>query len=258
MRRFVAIVAILVLSTCILGNDVFNTVVRTKSELCEQPKKFKNAKDLPEGTLITIIDTTKILGLIYGKESPWVKIRTHHGDTGYVLLGETATVEGFKKEKKSILEIKNKPVPDFKGYISKSYTNIKQFDSLLHSVEFIAMDSIHSLTSYAYGDNGNCIVFAFAKRTGYSGQTPLNKLLDVLIIDKQQLKDSKVVSLRDCTTDNPGAKGSIIGVYSVKNSRGSGSGEYVPQEAWLANVRTEKIEIFSARECKCGPEPVGR
>jgi hypothetical protein len=226
--------------------------------LCEQPKKFKNAKDLPEGTLITIIDTTKILGLIYGKDSPWVKIRTQHGDTGYVLLGETATVEGFKKEKKNILEIKNKPAPDFKCYILKSYTNIMQFDSLLHSVEFIAMDSIHSLTSYAYGDNGNYMVFAFAKRTGYSGQAPVNQLLDVLVIDNRQFKDIHAVSLRDCKTENPGAKGSIIGVYSVKKSRGNGNGEYVPQEAWLANVRTEKIESFSARECVCAPEPVGR
>jgi hypothetical protein len=258
MTRFLAISILLVFSVIAQTTESpFTHIVRTKSELCTMPKQFKNAKELSEGTPVTIVDTTKIYGYIYGKKSPWIKIKTQGGDTGYLLLGEITTLKDFTIEKKGMEGAKNRPLPDFKDYISKSYTDVRQIDTLLHSLEFLTLDSNYSLTSYAYDDNENYCLFLFSKLLGNDGQNPINKLSDVLIVDKRLYKNVSAVTLRDCRINKGTVTGSIIGVYSAKNQDKKNKGEYIPTKSWLANIKTGKIEDFTSSQCRCGPEPVG-
>jgi hypothetical protein len=258
MTRFLAISILLVFSVIAQTTESpFTHIVRTKSELCTMPKQFKNAKELSEGTPVTIVDTTKIYGYIYGKKSPWIKIKTQSGETGYLLLGEISTLEGYTSEKKSIKDDQNKPLPNLTKYISKSFTNLKEFDTLLEVVEFMALDSNFALSAHVYNHNDNFVVFAFSKLLGHAGQNPINKLSDVLVIDKRLYKNVSAVSLRDCRITKGTLMGSIIGVYSVKNQEKNKEMEYIPEKAWLANIKTGKIESFPSSQCRCGPEPAG-
>jgi hypothetical protein len=159
------------------------------------PKKFKNAKELSAGTLVSIIDTSAMTGFIYGKESPWIKINTQNGDTGYLLLGEIASVKDYTSEKNSNEKARNAAPPDFKIYISKCYSDIRQIDTLLKCTEFISLDSTFSLSSYAYGANENFCLFLFCKLLRQSDRISMNTILDVLAVDKRLYKNVYAVSL---------------------------------------------------------------
>jgi hypothetical protein len=255
MNRFSVFLTLLILPAIVNAGEVpYTHVVRTKSELCTMPKKFKNAKELSEGTLVTIIDSTKIFGFIYGKESPWIKIKTQNGDTGYLLLGEISSLAGYSKEKEGVAAAKSKPLPNFKRFISQSYTDISQIDSMLHGVEFITLDSNYTLSSWAFDQNENYVIFLLSKIIGYSGQNPLSRLTDVLVVDKRLFKDIAAISLRDCHSETKDL--SIIGAYS-ENARKYKNGEFAPQKAWAVDKKTRRIVDIPATRCSCSPEPVG-
>ena len=218
MKRFLIISVILFISFSIYGNVSYDRVVRSKTELCNKPKECNNAKEIAAGTHVTIIDTTEKYGCIFGKKSPWVKIRTQNGDTGFLLLGEIPTLKGYMSEKKSIKEAQNKPLPDL-------YENFN--------------------------------IFVFGKLLGYNGPNPINKLLDVLVVDKRLFKNVTAVSLKDCKKIGTNEIGSIIGVYSVENQYKKKNDEFIPEKAWLVNKKTGKIEDFSSSQCRCSPEPAG-
>jgi hypothetical protein len=257
MKRFLIASLILSISVSIYGKVSYDRVVRSKTELCGKANECDNARELAAGTQIAVIDTTEKYGYIFGKKSPWIKIETENGDTGYLLLGEIATPEGYSIEKKSLEIAKNKPLPDLAKCISRSYANLREFDTLFHSVEFITLDSNFTLSSYVYDHNDSFDVFVFSKILGYNGQNPISKLLDVLVVDKRLFKNVYAVSLKDCKANGTNEIGSIIGVYSVKNRDKSKTATYSPEKTWLVNKKAGKIEDFPASKCSCAPEPAG-
>jgi hypothetical protein len=153
------------------------------------------------------------------------------------------------------------PIPTYKEFIGKTFTDIKTIDTALGTSQFGILESNKQYAVSIYGNSryhvkksGQKVFYVFfTKEVGRAGPQPIEQVLDVVTIDMKQYSKEAQVWLDEC--DKSGSKiFETVAVYAHNEEMAEKGVKVKPEKAWHPNVKTGKLEEVAPADLKCGSQ----
>ncbi len=150
--------------------------------------------------------------------------------------------------------------PSTNSFIGKTYTRIKDVDSLLTSGAFGTLNKDGAYAVSIHGskrvlDNSRYPRFNyvfFTKTIGYENKKSILKILDVVTIDAHDFNDSATIRLDECNCKVQD-QCQTVSVYNAESKLLKNGKKIKPIKIWEPNIATGKLEEKSPDNFQCGP-----
>jgi hypothetical protein len=159
-------------------------------------------------------------------------------------------------------QVSSKPIPSYKNFIGKTFSDIKTIDTALTTSQFGMLESNNQYGVSIYCDknyadkHGVCRIFQvfFTKTVGKTEKHPIDQILDVVTIDMKKYSKYAQVWLDQCSKSGTKYFETVAVYYHDEDMANKGI-KVKPEKAWHPNVKTGKLEEVPPTELNCWSEP---